>query len=302
LTRLSCVAVVFAWLIVASPCCGAAARAFGSDIALYTMDCGRLTIRDADTYADDGSLKGVSREMVDPCYLVRDRGIYLLWDAGLPDKLATMRGGVRFPQWRLRMPKTLRGQLAQIALLPGDIKYFAISHSHLDHIGNAGLFGGATFLIDPVERAFMFQPDKRQETINWLPVTASEYAHALDTLEHAHTIEIPHDAPYDVFGDGAAVIYAAPGHTPGHRVLLLSLPHSGPVILAGDLWNIAECLKTHCVERRPNEIPATPAVHAQILSSQRFVEELAAKTGARIVRQHVVEDFLVLPRFPKALY
>ena len=42
---------------------------------------------------------------------------------------------------------------------------------------------------------------------------------------------------YDVFGDGKAMIKAAPGHTPGHQVLVLSLASTGRIMIAGDLYH-----------------------------------------------------------------
>jgi N-acyl homoserine lactone hydrolase len=42
---------------------------------------------------------------------------------------------------------------------------------------------------------------------------------------------------YDVFGDGAVIIKAAPGHTPGHQVLVLNLAKTGKVMVAGDLYH-----------------------------------------------------------------
>jgi N-acyl homoserine lactone hydrolase len=43
-----------------------------------------------------------------------------------------------------------------------------------------------------------------------------------------------------VFGDSSVVIKSAPGHTPGHQVLFLRLPKTGPVVLSGDLYHFAK--------------------------------------------------------------
>ena len=42
---------------------------------------------------------------------------------------------------------------------------------------------------------------------------------------------------YDVFRDGQVILKAAPGHTPGHQVLVLKLPSTGRVMLSGDLYH-----------------------------------------------------------------
>ena len=53
-----------------------------------------------------------------------------------------------------------------------------------------------------------------------------------DVFERNHPVSLL-DGDYDVFGDGSVVIKAAYGHTPGHQVLYLKLPRTGPVLLAG---------------------------------------------------------------------
>ena len=55
-------------------------------------------------------------------------------------------------------------------------------------------------------------------------------------LERSKSIALDKDE-YDVFGDGTVVIKAAPGHTPGHQVLILRLASTGRVMLAGDLYH-----------------------------------------------------------------
>jgi hypothetical protein len=48
-------------------------------------------------------------------------------------------------------------------------------------------------------------------------------------------------------------------------------------------------------------VPRFNTDRAQTLASMDKVEALARDTGARVVRQHVQEDFDSLPRFPEAL-
>jgi glyoxylase-like metal-dependent hydrolase (beta-lactamase superfamily II) len=40
---------------------------------------------------------------------------------------------------------------------------------------------------------------------------------------------------YDVFSDGTVRLISAPGHSPGHRVLLVRLAKRGTSVLGGDL-------------------------------------------------------------------
>ena len=263
-------------------------------LALYAMDCGFFFMQDTDFYADDGSFKGVSRALVNPCYLVRHGADYLLWDFGMPDSLA-VSGRRLSPRAdvALTMSRTLASQLAELHVEPAGIKFIALSHSHFDHIGNGSLFERATFLVDEREHAFMFRADARKETMAIMGAHAPAMAESYAVLERAKTVKISHAEPYDVFGDGSVTIYPAPGHTPGHRVLLVRLPQSGSVLLTGDMYHLAESREKRTVPR-PND-------RAQTLASMTTVEKLAADTGARVIRQHVADDFFSLPAFPEAL-
>jgi N-acyl homoserine lactone hydrolase len=266
-----------------------------SQMALYAMDCGHFSFADTDFYADDGSFKGVSREMVNPCYLIRHGSDYLLWDLGMPDGLAGSRE--RFVPREgivLTMSKSLVSQLTELDLKPADIEFVAISHSHFDHIGNGRLFGRATFLIDEREHAFMFGADARADVLRSVGSHSRELEDAYSVLERSRTVKIPKEEAYDVFGDNSVVIYPAPGHTPGHRVLLVRMPRAGTVLLTGDMYHLAESREKRTVPRRNDR--------AQTLASMDWVEKLAVETSARVIRQHVPEDFFSLPAFPESLH
>ena len=94
--------------------------------------------------------------------------------------------------------------------------------------------------------------------------------------------------------DGSVTIVQTPGHTPGHTVLLVRLPNAGPVLLTGDMFHLAESRERHLV-------PSFNTDRAQTVASQAEVERIATETGARVVRQHVPEDFNAMPAFPAPL-
>lgn len=252
-------------------------------LRLYTLDCGRIDEKDADFYADDGAYKGVRKQLVVPCFLIRHPRGDLLWDTGLPQSIADMPNGIE--KYGITVPHRLTDQLAQLGLEPADIEYLSVSHSHFDHMGNAGLFAASTWIVDSDERAYAFRPAARADDTEF-PAYAA--------LEDARTIEIRDNAPYDVFGDGSVTIVAAPGHTPGHTVLLVRLPKAGPVLLSGDMWHVAESQAARRVPRFNTDREAT-------LRSMDRVEALARDTGARLVRQHVPADIAALPAFPAPL-
>jgi N-acyl homoserine lactone hydrolase len=96
----------------------------------------------------------------------------------------------------------------------------------------------------------------------------------------------------DVFGDQSVTILDMPGHTPGHKVLLVRLK-SGPVLLSGDLY--------HATEQVTNRgVPSFNTNRADTLASFDRFQAIARTTGAKVIIQHEVDDIAKLPAFPAA--
>jgi glyoxylase-like metal-dependent hydrolase (beta-lactamase superfamily II) len=279
--------LVSALALAALAGCGQTAQQASPPVELYAMDCGRAEFSDLDMFADDGSFAGQSRELVVPCYLIRHPSGDLIWDTGLPEAIADMPGGLTpegFPA-HFEVPVKLSAQLTQLGLTPADIEFVSFSHMHSDHTGNGNLFAGSTWIVDADERVRMFDAEHRAD-----PRDFNNY----NQLENAQTRLIEGDGDYDVFGDGSVTIIQAPGHTPGHTVLLVRLPNAGPVLLTGDMWHLAE-------SRERRTVPRFNTDREQTLASMGKIERIARETNARVVRQHVAEDFEALPGFPAPL-
>ena len=245
------------------------------ELRLYVLDGGRIHIEDARRFSDDGAYVGRAVDLPVPAFLVRHPGGDLIWDTGL----STVQTDL--PEWAKPGPP-LSDQLAGLGLALHDIRFLAVSHGHFDHIGNAGLFSAATWLVHPAERAALFDEPSREDT------GFATYA----ALESAQTHEIRAD--HDVFGDGSVVIVKAPGHTPGHALLLVRLPKSGPLLLSGDLWHFAE-------SRAARRVPPDNFDRAQTLASMDRAEELVRAVGARVIIQHEAGDIAALPSAPEYL-
>lgn len=254
------------------------------EIRVYAIDCGTAVFPDAGMFADDHSMDHVARTLVAPCYLIRHPHGDLIWDTGFPDALAA--GPMNDMGGTISRHTTLVASLQQLGLTPADIEYVSFSHSHGDHVGNGNLFAAhSTWIVDADERAYMFRSQARADTQSFS---------AYNQLETARTQVIEGDGDYDVFGDGSVVIIQAPGHTPGHTILQVRLAHAGTVLITGDMWHLRE-------SRERRLVPVFNTDRAQTLASMDKVERIAAQTHARVIREHVQEDFDALPRFPAAL-
>ena len=246
-------------------------------IRLYALDGGRVraTGSDAAEMSDDGAYAGRTLEMSVPCFLIRHPDGDLMWETGM-SRDRTDLGAWATPG------ASLVDQLQVLGLAPADVSLLSVSHGHWDHSGNAGLFVASTWIVNPDERASMFDDDSR----------ASPAMDDYGELEAADTRLITDD--HDVFVDGSVVIVQAPGHTPGHTVLLVRLAEAGPILLSGDLWHLAE-------SRQHRRVPPFNTDRGQTIASMERVEALVAATGARVIIQHEPADIASLPRFPSSL-
>jgi len=247
---------------------------------LYVFDCGVLNIDPAGVERYHVTQKEVvESRMPVPCFLVVHPKGTLIWDVGvIPDadvEKAAPRPALYDvnPVSHAVVSRTLKSQLAAIGYAPSDITYVAISHAHKDHTANLNQFASSTWLVRRVDREFMFKPGNERVEPRFFV-----------QLEHSKTIDISKDesknAEYDVFGDGTVVIKAAPGHTPGHQVLVLNLPETGRVMVAGDLYHYPP---ERTFQRRP---PDNEFNVEQSAASRAMIEDYLKKTKTTIWIEH----------------
>ena len=96
---------------------------------------------------------------------------------------------------------------------------------------------------------------------------------------------------HDVFGDGTVILKAAPGHTPGHQVLYVNLPETGPVVLSGDLYH-------YQAERTMGRYPTFEFNQDQTRASRAALETFMTKTKARLWIQHDFTAHAALKKAP----
>lgn len=255
------------------------APAAPSSLRLYVFDCGVIKGLGVNMFGfKEGEVP--PRDFVVPCYLVVHPKGTLMWDVGVIPDSAFPAGGGPVTQGISTATKTLTSQLAEIGYKPSDITYLSLSHYHSDHTANANAFAGSTWLVSQVERDAMFAEK----------ATGIMQQDSFKALKDSKTVIIK-TPEYDVFGDGSVIIKSAPGHTPGHQVLFLKLAHTGPLLVAGDLYHYPE-------EGTMNRFPTFEYNKEESAASRAAIAEFVKKTGAQMWIEHDAATFARLKKSP----
>jgi glyoxylase-like metal-dependent hydrolase (beta-lactamase superfamily II) len=264
----------------------AATPAAPTSLRLYVFDCGLLDIAAATVPRYHVTAEEVGeRRMSVPCFLIAHPRGTMMWDLGVtPDDIVEARArgeNIPHPNATAVVTRTLRSQLAQIGYAVSDIDYVAMSHAHNDHSANLNSFIASTWLSRPAERTFMFAEGNTR-------VVPSFYNRMKDSMK---VVAIEKDE-YDVFGDGQVVLKSAPGHTPGHQVLMLRLAREGRVMLSGDLYH-------YPAERTKHSAPPDNEFDvAQSAASRVSIEQYLEKTKTRLWIEHDYRANLALKKSP----
>jgi len=243
---------------------------------------------------DNGAIKGLDPKLfnferqelkevdfIDVSYLiVHPRGTLMLDSGEIAD--AELKGGP-ITKGVMSADKPLLPQLAAAGYKPADVNFFALSHYHGDHTGNANEFAGATWIVQKAERDFMFAANHPEGTI----IDVASFS----KLKDAKT-KVLNDENFDVFGDGTVVLMSAPGHTPGHQVLAVKLAKRGLVVLAGDLYHYHE-------ERTTGRTPSFEFNAEQSKASRAKIEKFVKDNKGELWIEHDIATHASLPRAPK---
>jgi N-acyl homoserine lactone hydrolase len=242
-------------------------------LRLYVLDCGIITPPNVDNYGLKVNEVADTR-MVTPCFLIVHPRGSLMWDTGeIPD--SAFKDGVS-PQKlnNFTVDRPLLPQLAAIGYTPANITHMALSHYHGDHVANANLFAGSTWIVQKGDRDPILAPR---------PVPPPATGRVPDPkffegLANSKTILLNNE-DHDVFGDGTVVIKSTPGHTPGHQALYLKLAKTGNVLLSGDLYHYPE-------EITYKKIPSFDSNKEQTAKSREMIEEFVKQNRAQLWIQH----------------
>ena len=213
------------------------------------------------------------------CWLVRTRDTTVLFDTGLSPR--AVPGLLRNdPYARFTDEDRLVRRLQALGLEPGDIDVVVLSHLHYDHAGGADQLPRAELVAQRDEYAYAHHP---------APFFASFYYRKNFDLPGAKWRLLDGDTE---LAPGLTVLRSE-GHTPGHQSLLVELPESGPVILAGDCCYWQEHIDQ---ERVPGVVwDPTRAMH-----SIKRLKTVARLLGGRIFPSHDPVFWQTVKQAPEA--
>lgn len=254
---------------------------------LYHIDCGRSLANDESIWTP-GENKGRPIQFSSTCYLIQHGEKYLMWDTGVPEATTgDPKGWSTLPSLIVyHLDKTISSQLAQIGLKPGDIDYVLVSHTHGDHIGNVGLFPGATVVMQQAEYEWINSAPPSDPNLNTLVQLARKL------LGHPRRLELV-TGDVDLFRDGSIRLLSTPGHTPGSQSLMVHLARTGYVILSGDVAHLEDNFERDIV-------PSLNVDKSQSISSMDRIKQIMVEYNAQLFinhDKHQTDGLKLLPEY-----
>jgi N-acyl homoserine lactone hydrolase len=194
-----------------------------------------------------------------PAYLLRLRdGGHVLVDTGCP------RAAIGDPESHFLVTEDshITGRLAALGLRPQDVGTVIVSHLDPDHAGANDEFPHAAFVVqgeqlDHARGSGLYRYEWMREHWDAGPLRYRRIEGDTELLPGLRLI-------------------ACGGHVPGHQAVLVELPETGPVLLAGDAW--ARGTEPDTRPMSPFDLDE-PAVRA----SQRRLMDVTEERGVALV-------------------
>lgn len=246
-----------------------------NDLKIYVFNAGEILVKEISLF-NPGVDVGQTKQFTNTAFLIRHPKGDLMWDTGLADELSFLDGGNDNPNFTMKVPVMLRTQMEELGVTTEEIEYLAMSHYHGDHIGNANLFMSSKLLLQQEEYDSLF--NRSTST----PLVDSLINNPYEKL----------NGDYDVFGDSTVIIKRAPGHTPGHQVLYVDLPVTGPIVLSGDLYHFTK-------NRELKGVPGFNTDKEGTLQSMDAIEAFIKEKNATLWIQHDAEQMATIPHAPE---
>ena len=179
-------------------------------------------------------------------------------------------------------------QCRSVGVRPEDVRYVVQSHLHLDHTGAIGRFPRAEHIVQRLEYEYAFNPD-------WFSTKAYIRADFDRPNLSWKFLGGEYTDNFDLFGDGVLRMIFTPGHSPGHQSFLVTLPNSGPFMIA--------CDAVYTMDHWENR--ALPGLVCSAVDAVRSVNKLhkiVADTNATLVAGHDTELWRTFRKAPSAFY
>src|SRR5215470_16814110 len=232
-------------------------------LGLYALQNGFMSVPRSVLFYGDFSAERVQIPIA--CYLVKTSDAVILFDTGVSPR--AVPGLLRNdPMARFSEEDLLVHRLDGLGLEPADVDLVVLSHLHYDHAGGVEFFVNSEIVVQKDEYAYAHYPP---------PFFAPFYYRKNFDLPN-HRWRLP-DGDTEL-APGISIL-RSDGHTPGHQSLLVELPETGPVILAGDACYWQE----HAEHERVPGVVWNPTL---ALHSIKRLKTLARLTGARIFPSH----------------
>ena len=193
---------------------------------LYVLDGGHVYVPDTSHFTPERNM-GVPITIPLSMFLIDHPKGLVVFDTGLNvDNLPeAMRNDAHStPDQRIDR------QMARLGYRPEDVKYVILSHMHVDHVGGMTLFPDATFIVRKEELRMAWWPESYEGGyffIDYKNTRGYKYLQPRD------------DEEVDVFFDRSLILIDTKGHSRGHQSLIVNLPKSGRIVLAGDAVQVA---------------------------------------------------------------
>jgi glyoxylase-like metal-dependent hydrolase (beta-lactamase superfamily II) len=160
--------------------------------------------------------------------LIRHEDGLLLLDAGCHTDEKRQHPMI-FKDFSMRPEDRMENRLAALGVSPADICGVVVSHLHADHSGYLELFKNAEFFVHEDE---FTQRVKRYALDDASAGSNGDIAFWI-SLGLKWTL-IPRDEPERELLPGVRILNFGPGHSFGMLGLLLELPKTGKILIAGD--------------------------------------------------------------------
>jgi glyoxylase-like metal-dependent hydrolase (beta-lactamase superfamily II) len=250
-------------------------------VQLYAFTCGTVT-SDRERFLDGESGKIT---VPVPAYLIVHPQGKVLFDTGLNIAVRQEKERLLGPlaeSQEIDFPAgaDIVSHLSRLGVAPGEIRFVVNSHLHYDHCGGNAFFPNATMVIHAKEwRASHMK--------------VMQDAGVYNPVDFEHMASVMHlTCEQDLFGDGTAVVFPTPGHTPGHQSMRVKLA-SADIVLAADCCYLKQTLDAM-------HLPKFSYNVAQMKESLSLLRRLQAD-GARIFFGHDPEFWKTVPQAPAAI-